>query len=105
MTEETAQARGIEVRPYAPGDFAGVDALWWQVFPDDPPHSRAAVAIPAKLAVQPEHLLVAVDCTGIVGTAAGGYAGRAVGSIRLRSRPAIAGAGSAGCLCALSRRG
>jgi ribosomal protein S18 acetylase RimI-like enzyme len=52
-----------------------VDALWREAFPDDPPRNRAAVAIPAKRAVQPELLLVALDGDAVVGTAMAGYDG------------------------------
>jgi ribosomal protein S18 acetylase RimI-like enzyme len=52
-----------------------VDALWREAFPDDPPRNRAAVAIPAKRAVQPELLLVALDGHAVVGTAMAGYDG------------------------------
>ena len=52
-----------------------VDALWREAFPDDPPRNRAAVAIPAKLAIQPDLLLVALDGGAVVGTAMAGYDG------------------------------
>jgi ribosomal protein S18 acetylase RimI-like enzyme len=52
-----------------------VDALWREVFPDDPPWNRAEVAVPAKLAVQPELFLVAAADDSIVGTVMGGYDG------------------------------
>jgi ribosomal protein S18 acetylase RimI-like enzyme len=55
--------------------FAGVDALWREVFPEDPPWNRARVAIPAKLRVQPELFLVAEDGDEVVGTTMGGYDG------------------------------
>jgi ribosomal protein S18 acetylase RimI-like enzyme len=63
------------VRSYLPGDFAGVDRLWTEAFPDDPPQNRAGVAIPAKLAVQPELFLVAADADEVVGTVMAGYDG------------------------------
>ena len=65
----------MDVRAYTAEDLAGVDALWREVFPDDPPWNRAEVAVPAKLAVQPELFLVASDGTRIVGTVMGGYDG------------------------------
>ena len=58
----------IRVEPYNAAHFEGVRALWLEAFPDDPPHNRAEVAIPAKLAVQPELLLVALDGEEVVGT-------------------------------------
>jgi hypothetical protein len=44
----------VTIRQFDPPDFAGVEALWDACFPDDPPHNRAPVAIPQKLAFQPE---------------------------------------------------
>jgi ribosomal protein S18 acetylase RimI-like enzyme len=63
------------VRAYLPEDFLGVDRLWTEVFPDDPPYNRAAVAIPAKLALHPELFLVAADECEVVGTVMAGYDG------------------------------
>lgn len=63
------------ILPYAAAHFAGVDALWREVFPDDPPWNRAEHAIPAKLAVQPELFLVALDGEAVVGSVMGGYDG------------------------------
>jgi ribosomal protein S18 acetylase RimI-like enzyme len=60
---------------YAAAHFHGVDALWREVFPDDPPWNRAEFAIPAKLAVQPELFLVALDGECVVGSVMGGYDG------------------------------
>lgn len=52
-----------------------VDALWREAFPSDPPRNRAAVAIPEKLRVQPDLLLVALDGERVVGTTMAGYDG------------------------------
>lgn len=60
---------------YAAAHFHDVDALWQEVFPDDPPWNRAELAIPAKLAVQPELFLVALDGERVVGSVMGGYDG------------------------------
>jgi ribosomal protein S18 acetylase RimI-like enzyme len=65
----------IPIAPYRAEHFAGVDALWREAFPDDPPWNAAAVAIPAKLAVQPELFLVAHDGDQVVGTIMAGYDG------------------------------
>lgn len=65
----------IRVAPYRAAHFDGVRALWLEAFPGDPPHNRAEVAIPAKLAVQPDLLLVALDGGEVVGTAMAGYDG------------------------------
>jgi ribosomal protein S18 acetylase RimI-like enzyme len=63
------------VRPYAAHDFEAVSKLWREVFPDDPPWNRAEVAIPAKLAVQPDLLLVAIAGEQVLGTVMAGYDG------------------------------
>ena len=65
----------IRVEPYREAHFDGVRALWLEAFPDDPPHNRAEVAIPAKLAVQPDLLLVALDGKQVVGSVMAGYDG------------------------------
>lgn len=65
----------ISVTTYTPAHFAGVDALWQTVFPDDPPWNAAASAIPAKLAVQPELFLVALDGANVTGSIMAGYDG------------------------------
>jgi len=63
------------VETYNDRHFEGVKALWEEAFPNDPPQNRAEVAIPAKLAVQCELLLVALDGDRVVGTAMAGYDG------------------------------
>jgi ribosomal protein S18 acetylase RimI-like enzyme len=63
------------IQTYEHHHFEGVKALWEQVFPNDPPYNRAEAAIPAKLAVQPELFLVAVDGPTVTGTAMAGYDG------------------------------
>lgn len=65
----------VTVRTFDPRDFAGVDALWSACFPDDPPHNHAAVAIPQKLAFQPELFWVALDHEQVVGSIMAGYDG------------------------------
>ena len=60
---------------YRAEHFDGVDLLWRTVFPDDPPWNAAAHAIPAKIAVQPELLLVALHGPRVVGSAMAGYDG------------------------------
>ncbi|HEV2364858.1 MAG TPA: GNAT family acetyltransferase [Caulobacteraceae bacterium] len=65
----------IEIVSYRPEHFEGVDSLWREAFPDDPPKNRAAAAIPAKLAVQPELFLVALEADRVVGTTMAGYDG------------------------------
>jgi ribosomal protein S18 acetylase RimI-like enzyme len=65
----------IAIATYSPEHFAGVDALWQTAFPDDPIWNRAAVAIPAKRAMQPELFLVATDGALVAGTIMAGYDG------------------------------
>ena len=66
----------IRISPYRDEHFAGVQSLWTEVFPNDPPWNRAEVAIPEKLAAQPDLLLVAENDEGrVVGTAMAGYDG------------------------------
>jgi len=65
----------MKIRVYEDGDFAGVERLWLAVFPSDPPWNRAASAIPAKRAFQPELFFVAVDGEPIVGSVMAGYDG------------------------------
>lgn len=50
-------------------------ALWREAFPDDPPWNRAELAIPAKISVQPQLLLVAVSDDQVIGSAMAGYDG------------------------------
>jgi ribosomal protein S18 acetylase RimI-like enzyme len=63
------------IEPYRAEHFADVRALWREAFPDDPPWNAAEVAIPAKLAVQPERFLVALDGGRAVGSIMAGYDG------------------------------
>lgn len=63
------------IAAYRDAHFAGVAALWEEAFPNDPPRNRAAQAIPAKLAVQPDLFLVAEDDEIVVGTVMAGYDG------------------------------
>lgn len=65
----------VSVVPYSDDHFDGVEALWEEVFPNDPPWNKAAVAIPEKLAIQPDLFLVAKDNNQVVGTAMAGYDG------------------------------
>lgn len=65
----------LHIRPYESRDFAGVKALWEEAFPNDPPWNRAEVAIPTKLAHQPELLLLALDGDAVTGSVMAGYDG------------------------------
>jgi ribosomal protein S18 acetylase RimI-like enzyme len=63
------------IEPYGVAHFADVSVLWREAFPDDPPWNAAEVVIPAKLAVQPELFLVALDGPRVVGSIMAGYDG------------------------------
>ena len=63
------------VTTYTYDRFDGVRALWEEAFPNDPLWNRASVAIPAKLSVQPELLLVALRGDQVVGSVMAGYDG------------------------------
>jgi len=66
----------LHIVGYSSGHFEGVKTLWQEAFPDSPPWNAAEVAIPAKLAVQPDLSLVAlVNGQQIVGTIMSGYDG------------------------------
>jgi ribosomal protein S18 acetylase RimI-like enzyme len=89
-------AKRAIVESYRPEHFDDVRRLWEEAFPDDPPHNRAEVAIPAKLALQPELLLVALDDGAVVGTAMAGYDGHRgwLYSVAVRRSHRRAGVGS-----------
>ncbi|MEM7779592.1 MAG: GNAT family acetyltransferase [Pseudomonadota bacterium] len=61
---------------YEDHHFAGVDALWQSVFPDDPPRNNAAQSIPKKLAERDELFFVAEDHEqAVLGTIMAGWDG------------------------------
>lgn len=70
-----ASSKNVRVRPYEPGDFASVDTLWQQCFPDAPSWNRADRAIPAKMHFQPDLFFVAESDAAVIGTAMAGYDG------------------------------
>jgi ribosomal protein S18 acetylase RimI-like enzyme len=63
------------ITTYRSEHFAGVDALWRDAFPNDSPWNVAAVAIPEKIKMQPNLLLVAVEGELVVGSVMAGYDG------------------------------
>jgi ribosomal protein S18 acetylase RimI-like enzyme len=65
----------LEIVPYRSAMFEGVRALWREAFPDDPPWNAAELAIPAKLAFQPELLLLALEDDDVIGSIMAGYDG------------------------------
>ena len=65
----------MEVRPYTHEDFGGLDALWREAFPNDPPRNRAEQSVPAKLAMNDDLLFVAVEDGKVIGSIMAGYDG------------------------------
>ncbi len=65
----------MEIRRYEDSDFGGVRSLWEAAFPNDPLRNHADIAIPAKLAFQPDLLFVAADNDGVIGSIMAGYDG------------------------------
>ena len=65
----------VEVITYRDTHLMGVRALWKEAFPDDAPRNWADVAIPAKLLIQPELLIVAVENNMVIGSMMAGYDG------------------------------
>jgi ribosomal protein S18 acetylase RimI-like enzyme len=63
------------VTEYCSDHFEGLRALWEEAFPNDPPWNQAEVVVPAKIAIQPDLLLVAQDGGQVVGTVMAGYDG------------------------------
>ncbi|GGC63536.1 GNAT family acetyltransferase [Undibacterium terreum] len=65
----------MKIRIFKESDTAAVSALWQEVFPYDPPHSAAAVAINQKLECQPELFFVGEIDGQVIGTMLCGYDG------------------------------
>lgn len=65
----------MEIRPYQTADFDGLDALWHEAFPNDPPRNRAAQSVPAKLALNDDLLFVAIEEGQVLGSIMAGYDG------------------------------
>ena len=66
---------GIKVESYRPEYFEGVKSLWREVFPDGLPWNAVSVAIPAKLAVQHELFIGALDGVEVLSSIIAGYDG------------------------------
>ncbi|WP_439538425.1 GNAT family acetyltransferase [Sphingomonas sp.] len=94
----------IAIQPYQEAQFAELDALWRTVFPDDPPHSHATVAIPPKLAVQRDLLLVAQEGDHVLGTIMAGYDGHRGWLYKLAVHPRARGCGIARALIRAAER-
>lgn len=65
----------MQIATYEPQNFTGVEALWEEVFPDDPPWNAASIAIPEKLKQQPDLIILALDGRKVVGSILAGYDG------------------------------
>lgn len=65
----------MEIRCYQEADFGGLDALWKEAFPNDPPWNHALNAVPVKLAYQPDLLFVVVESREVLGSVMAGYDG------------------------------
>jgi ribosomal protein S18 acetylase RimI-like enzyme len=65
----------ITIAPASDQDIAAIDCLWHDAFPDDAPHNRAPVAVPQKLALADDMLLVARDGNRLIGSIMAGYDG------------------------------
>jgi ribosomal protein S18 acetylase RimI-like enzyme len=63
------------ILPYCPFHFAGVKALWEEVFSDDPPRNHADIAIAAKAGEHPELFLLALEQERVIGSVMAGYDG------------------------------
>ncbi len=70
-----ASAQAVALRTYTNVNFEAVRTLWQECFPDDPPWNEAGVAIPAKLAIQPDLLIIAVEGDSVIGSIMPGYDG------------------------------
>jgi ribosomal protein S18 acetylase RimI-like enzyme len=60
---------------YQDRHFEGVKALWQDAFPEIEAWRAPEVAIPAKLAIQPDLFLIATDGDQVIGTTLAGYDG------------------------------
>ena len=60
---------------YAESHFDGVAALWREAFPNPQPWNAPEVTIPAKLAIQSDLFLLAIDREQVIGSVLAGYDG------------------------------
>jgi len=58
----------LQIVTYSDCHFDGVAALWREAFPNDPPWNAAEIAVPAKVATQPDLLLVAISENRVIGS-------------------------------------
>lgn len=65
----------MEICSYQDAHFDGIDALWREAFPDDPPWNAAGTAIPEKQDQQDDLIVVALDQGNVIGSIIAGYDG------------------------------
>jgi ribosomal protein S18 acetylase RimI-like enzyme len=65
----------LQITTYSDCHFDGVAALWREAFADDPPWNAAEIVVPAKVATQPDLLLVAIGDDRVIGSVMAGYDG------------------------------
>jgi ribosomal protein S18 acetylase RimI-like enzyme len=63
------------ISEYGDENFAGVEALWQEAFPNDAPWNKASAAIPEKMRFQSDLMLVALEGPLVVGSVMAGYEG------------------------------
>jgi len=87
----------MDIRRYHACDFEGVESLWEESFPNDPPWNRAEKAVPDKMAFQPDLLFVAVEDGEIIGSVMAGYDGHRgwLYSVAVREKNRRGGVGTA----------
>lgn len=69
-------ARAVTLETYHEAHFEGIRALWDESSePGNPLWNGAGIAVPAKLAVQPDLLIVAVEGDTVIGSIMPGYDG------------------------------
>ncbi len=85
----------FRIATYDDGHFEGVAALWRETFLNDPPWNTAGVAIPEKLRVQPDLLLVALAGDDVIGSVMAGYDGHRgwISRIAVRKSSRLRGVG------------
>jgi ribosomal protein S18 acetylase RimI-like enzyme len=71
----SADTPNLTIRPFAMHDRSALEALWADVFANDPPRNKPAALIDRKLAVDPELLLVAILDGKLVGAVMAGFDG------------------------------
>jgi ribosomal protein S18 acetylase RimI-like enzyme len=87
----------VLIRPYEPGDEAGVLALWREALFDAAPHNDPALSLRKKIAAEDGLLLVAVVDGAVAGTVMGGWDGHRgwIYSVAVGSRHRRRGIGTA----------